>query len=349
MDDAQPPGWLLAEAGLEILPGDIRPREGRAWLAGRGGTRVVLRQQPAPGSDRLTDDVIWLHAFLTRLAGLGFPSPRPVPCFAGRSWTMAGGALWEVVSFLPGWVVGWAAEPSMEEIGALLARYHATARQIEVTSQRPTALPLAEVPQILLSGQLKAVHLDPGVTVVIRREAERLARDLDQTGHLVPERVVIHGDFTNHNVVADGTPPRATGVIDFAGAHAERPLADIGYGLWRSGRPRQDADDLDLARIVRFLRGYATVLPVSADEARSIPVYIRGRGLQMIAKRVRAGRAETGMLAQVQWLSAHGAALGNALAAAHRLTPVVAAVSGSRGWRRRQRRPGAGAGRRRPG
>ena len=265
MDDAQPPGWLLAEAGLEILPGDIRPREGRAWLAGRGGTRVVLRQQPAPGSDRLTDDVIWLHAFLTRLAGLGFPSPRPVPCFAGRSWTMAGGALWEVVSFLPGWVVGWAAEPSMEEIGALLARYHATARQIEVTSQRPTALPLAEVPQILLSGQLKAVHLDPGVTVVIRREAERLARDLDQTGHLVPERVVIHGDFTNHNVVADGTPPRATGVIDFAGAHAERPLADIGYGLWRSGRPRQDADDLDLARIVRFLRGYATVLPVSAD------------------------------------------------------------------------------------
>lgn len=277
---------------------------------------MVLRQQAAPRPDVLIEDVTWLHAFLTRLAGLRFPSPRPVPGFAGRSWTMAEGALWEVVSFLPGWVAGWAAEPAMEEIGALLARYHATARQIEVTSQRPTALPLAEVPPVLLSGRLEAVHLDPGVTALIRREAERLARDLDETGRLAPERVVIHGDFTNHNVIADGTPPRAAGVIDFAGAHLERPLADIGYGLWRSGRPRQEADSLDLARIARLVRGYATVLPVSADEARRIPVYIRGRGLQMIAKRVRAGRAEAGMLAEVQWLSAHGAAVGDALAAA---------------------------------
>jgi Ser/Thr protein kinase RdoA (MazF antagonist) len=320
MDHPLPPSWLLADAGLEILPGDIRPREGRAWLAGCGGTCVVLRQPPVPGPGtadaELTADVIWRHAFLTRLAGLGFPSPRPVPCFAGRSWTMADGVLWEVVSFLPGRVAGWAAEPAMEEIGALLGRYHATVRRIEMTGQRPTALPLAEVPSVLLSGQLEAVRLDPGLTAIIGREAERLARDLDQTGHLAGERVVIHGDFTNHNVIADGTPPRAAGVIDFAGAHVERPLADIGYGLWRSGRPRQEADHLDLARIARFLRGYATVLPVSADEARSIPVYIRGRGLQMIAKRVRAGRAEAGMLAEVRWLSANAAAVGDALAAA---------------------------------
>jgi hypothetical protein len=45
-------------------------------------------------------------------------------------------------------------------------------------------------------------------------------------------------------------------------------------------------------------------------------VYLRGRGLQMIAKRVRAGRPETGMLAQVAWLSAHKAAVAEALAAA---------------------------------
>jgi Ser/Thr protein kinase RdoA (MazF antagonist) len=313
---AEPPGWLLADAGLEILPGDVRPRQGRAWLAGWGGIRVVIRQQAASGPDVRAEDVTWLHAFLTRLAGLGFPSPRPVPCFAGRSWTMAEGALWEVVSFLPGWVAGWAAKPAMEEIGALLARYHDTVRQIEVTGQRPTALPLAEVPAVLRSSRLEAVHLDPDVAAIIRREAERLARDLDETGHLAPERVVIHGDFTNHNVIAAGTPPRATGVIDFAGAHVERPLADIGYGLWRSGRPRQEADSLDLARIARFVRGYAMVLPVSADQARRIPVYIRGRGLQMIAKRVRAGRAEAGMLAEVRWLSVHGAALGDALAAA---------------------------------
>lgn len=36
----------------------------------------------------------------------------------------------------------------------------------------------------------------------------------------------------------------------------------------------------------------------------------------MIAKRIRAGRAETGMLAQVQWLADNAGTLSDALAAA---------------------------------
>jgi len=36
----------------------------------------------------------------------------------------------------------------------------------------------------------------------------------------------------------------------------------------------------------------------------------------MIAKRVQAGRDETGMLAQVQWLSANAGPVGDAFAAA---------------------------------
>jgi hypothetical protein len=63
-------------------------------------------------------------------------------------------------------------------------------------------------------------------------------------------------------------------------------------------------------------RGVLRRTAVPADEARAIPVYMRGRGLQMIAKRVRAGRPETGMLAEVQWLGMNAAAVGDALAAA---------------------------------
>jgi Ser/Thr protein kinase RdoA (MazF antagonist) len=258
--------------------------------------------------------VAWLHEFLTRLATLGFPSPRPLPCFAGRSWVICGGTLWEIVSYLSGHAVGWDAEPTMEEIGALLARYHAAARRVPATGQRPGALPLADVPGVLLSGQLEAAHVDPDRAAVIRRHAEQLARDLDGTGHHTGERLVIHGDFTNDNVIADGRPAAATGVIDFALAHAETPLADIGYGLWRSGRPQPEADHLDLPRVARFLRGYASVIPLTADQARVIPVYMRGRGLQMIAKRVRAGRDKRGMLPEVQWLSAHAEAIADALA-----------------------------------
>jgi homoserine kinase type II len=305
---------------MQILPGEIRPREGRAWLVDWQGPRGILRQSAVPADAaslaRLTADVTWLHAFLARLAGLGFPSPRPLPSFDGESWTVTDGMLWEAISFLPGQAVGWAAEPSMEEIGALLGRYHVTIRRIGVTGQRPGALPLANVPPILLSPRLEASRVGSGHAAVIRDLAAQLARDISATRPLAGERVVIHGDFTNDNVIADGTPPRPVGVIDFALAHAETPLADIGYGLWRSGRPHEEADHLDLLRVQRFLRGYASIAPISAAEARVIPVYLRGRGLQMIAKRVRAGRADTRMLAEVQWLTAHAAAVGDALAAA---------------------------------
>ena len=307
---------ILSDAGLQLLPGEVRPREGRAWLVGWQGTRGVLRQLPVPvvsGTVRL-QDVTWLHGFLTRLAGLGFPSPRPLRCLDGKSWAMADGLLWEIVSFLPGHTIGWSAVPPMEEVGALLGRYHAIVRQIEVTSQRPDALPLADVSAVLLSRKLDVVPLEE--QAIIRQLAEQLACDLDGTGHQRRDRVVIHGDFTNDNVIADGTPPRATGVIDFANAHVETPLADVGYGLWRSGRPHERADDLDFSRARRFLHGYASIVPLSPDQASVIPVYLRGRGLQMIAKRVRAGRNETGMLAQVQWLSVNASAVADVLAAA---------------------------------
>jgi Ser/Thr protein kinase RdoA (MazF antagonist) len=316
VDVSGPPAAILREAGLAVLPGEIRPREGRAWPVDWRGTPGVLRQLPAPAPGPLIGGVAWRHAFLARLAGLGFPAPEPLPCFDGASWATGPGALWEVVSFLPGQVVGWAVEPPLEEIGALLARYHAAARQVAVAGQCPGALPLADVPAVLLSPRLEAAHVGRDLAAAIRRQAERLAGDLAGIARLTGEPVVIHGDFTNHNVIAAGTPPRAAGVIDFALAHAETPLADIGYGLWRSGRPRQDAGHLDLSRISRFVAGYAGTARLSADEARAVAVYLGGRGLQMIAKRVRAGRAETGMLAQVQWTSANAAAVGDALAGA---------------------------------
>ncbi len=311
MERPEPPGWVLRDA--VVVPGDVRPREGHAWLVDWHGTRGVLRSLPSPATpaelSRRTDDLAWLHRFLDWLAAAGFAAPRPLPAFDGRSWTAAGGALWELVSYLPGHVVGWADQPPMEEVGALLGRYHAAVRDYAPGCQRPNALPISLVPAILRGPRLRAAHVPPGVAGLICELAENLARDLADAAAVVRAPVVVHGDFTNHNVLADGTPPSTTGVIDFARAHVETPIADIGYGLWRSGRPHQEADHLDLTRVRRFVHGYASVVPVSADEASLIPAYLYGRGLQMIAKRVLAGSAETGMLSQVGWIRANAAAI----------------------------------------
>lgn len=125
--------------------------------------------------------------------------------------------------------------------------------------------------------------------------------------------LVIHGDFTNHNVIANGLPPRPVGVIDFERAHLEVPLADIGYGLWRSGRPHQDARHLDLARLKRFIRGYASTIPAPSGTAGALPVYLYGRGLQMIAKGAQAGHFATGIAAQVQWTANNAMAISDAV------------------------------------
>lgn len=321
---------FLDAASLTVVPGVIRVREAWAWMVEWRGVRGVLRAWPVSSQRtaraRRVEGVRWLHEFLDALSTFGFPSPRPLPCFGGRSWTLVGGLLWEIVSFLPGCVVGWGSQPPMEEIGALLARYHAVASRIEVTCQRPGAIPLAHVPRILLSRKLDAWCSDPEEAVAIRRLAERLAKDLETTHHPAAARIVIHGDFTNHNVLVSGIPPTPTGVIDYHLAHAEVPMADIGYGLWRSGRPQEDAHYLDLARCQQFIRGYAAVTQLSSRDARALPAFLYGRGLQMIAKRVQAGRGDTNLLAQVHWLSTNAPAIADAAAAAVRLPRLLSGL-----------------------
>lgn len=314
------PVGLLEQAGLVAVE-QLPARETCMWLVDWDGTLGVLRRlDPAPGwaaDADLAADAGWVHGFLSQLAGHGFPAPRPLPVFGQRSWTVTGAGVWEVVSFVPGDVVGWVSPVPMEAVGALLARYHAAACQVRVTSQRPIALPLAQVPAVLASAGPRTAGEAEQVRLV-QRLAGELAADLGRIGHDRLPRLVIHGDFTNHNVIAAGSrqPSRPCGVIDFALAHLEAPLADIGYGLWRSGRPYQQATWLDIPRVQRFVRGYASVRPLSGDDAAGIEVFVRGRGLQMLAKRTLAGSPDLSALRQVHWLSTHQQLIADAVAEA---------------------------------
>lgn len=310
------PARLLRHGRLVALQ-RLPARQDCLWLVDCDGTLGVLRRLDRPdwaADADMAADVEWVHGFLRQLAAGDFAAPRPLPVFGKRSWTETGTGAWEVVSFVPGEVVG-SADAPMEAVGALLARYHAAACQVPVASQRPVALALARVPAALASAERPAAA-EGEQTRLVRYLAGELAADLDRTGQGRMPQMIIHGDFTNHNVTATGQPPRPTGVIDFALAHLESPLADIGYGLWRSGRPYDTATSLDMRRVQRLVRGYASVRPLSADDAVVIEMFMRGRGLQILAKRVLAGRPDLRPLAQVQWLSTHRQLVTEALATA---------------------------------
>jgi Ser/Thr protein kinase RdoA (MazF antagonist) len=141
-----------------------------------------------------------------------------------------------------------------------------------------------------------------------------LAADLDRIRHNRAPRLVIHGDFTTHNVVATGRPPVATGVIDFALAYVEAPLADIGFGLWRSGRPHQRASHLDLRKARDFVSGYCQRRPLAPEAAQAVAVYLRARGIQQAIKGRIRGRSPGRRLAErIRWLSAHRPAVEDCL------------------------------------
>jgi Ser/Thr protein kinase RdoA (MazF antagonist) len=302
---------VLDRGGLVLLPRRFAEREARLWLVAAGGERAVLRRlDPSlyrPDEATMADRD-WLHSFLARLAGTRFPAPRPVPAFEGTSCIVHAGAVWELLTFLEGEEIGWRPGPPLEAMGALLGRLHDVAAGVVTPVQRPTALPLADVPPML-----------EGAAPLAALGAE-LGRRLDEIGHAEGVRALVHGDFTAHNVLARGQPMTPTGVIDFGLAHVEVPLADVGFGLWRSGRPHQGAAMIDSARARSFVRGYARLRPVTEDEARAVPVHILGRGLQMMGKRLRAGQVPE-VPPLVEWLLVNSDRLAGELAAEVRSLP----------------------------
>jgi hypothetical protein len=201
---------------------------------------------------------------LGKLSDLGFPAPAPLPAFAGSSWAVAGGQLWQVVSFIPGEVVGWDGEPGLHEIGALLGRFHLAARQIGVAGQRPAALPLADVPPILLSPQLEAAGVGAERASAVRTQAESLARDLAAAR----ARLASTSSFM-------ATSPGTMSLP--LGSRAERPASSTSPGRTRSARSPTSATACGAAGarsrtpITSTCRGSASSSGAMRATVRSLP------------------------------------------------------------------------------
>ena len=304
-------GWLhdsdLPRSVVEAA--DLRPEtvarlpwRRPLWRVETGGMVAILHRFPA---HRTSSDLAWEHAFLRRLHQVGFPAPAPVPAFGGRSWASIDGTLWGLVTFLPGRALNWEARPDLASVGTFMARYHDAVAGLTPAAARPGTFALDVLPSLAPWDRLPAAVGGPAAARRLRSYLDQLPEELAACGHHNAPRVVIHADFTTPNVLIDGDPPTITGLIDFALAYEEAALADIGFGLWQSGRPEPAATALDLARVAAFIGGYARVRPLSPGDAPALALYLKARGLQLIVKWVSQGVGDCAItLERVDWLAA---------------------------------------------
>jgi len=280
---------LLPSPPQRVAPLDER---GQPWLVQYGSSNAVLRRYPPeryPPAASL-NHVRWLHDFLRGLASTGFPAPLPVNDLAGVSLMVVGGAIWELLTYLPGRVLGWCRRDALWQTGDIIARFHAASEQVSSADQRPGALPLPDCWPATRS---------------IQKLVQQFHDQLDVPSYATARRCVIHGDPTSHNVLVRGRPSRPSGLIDFTLAYREAASADLAFALWRSGRPAQHALDYDLSRVASLVRGYHRVRRLEPGEAALIPVLMLGRGLQMLTRLESRGQNDAALLGRLTWVSSH--------------------------------------------
>jgi Ser/Thr protein kinase RdoA (MazF antagonist) len=282
---------LIERPSLSAQPLDPR---GQPWLLEAADWRAVLRHLPPrryPPAESLPH-VEWLHRFLERLAPVGVATPRPLPELAGASIAVVDGALWELLSYVPGRALAWDPRVPLETAGGMLASFHLASREVSTPEQRPGALPLEDC--------------YPAAAGALASEFQRDLADLDQAS---VDWCVLHADCTVANMLVSGEPPTTCGLIDFALAQLGPPEADISFALWVTGRTAQPQRHLDFARVRAFVSGYHRVRPLTAWAATAIPVYLVGRGMQLLTRIERAGGRDDVQLERLRWLHAHRAEL----------------------------------------
>lgn len=258
---------------------------GRPWFVRYGSREAILRRNDPTRfrafqfpPERALASIGWLHEFLRDLATSGFIAPEPIGDLGGKSIAMVDGAIWELLSYVPGRPMDWS-DVEMYEAGRLLARFHESSIAVPSRSQRPGSLPVETC---------RPTHSEA------RKLTAQLENELADIGHQSAARAVVHGDATQSNVVVSDA--RTFHLIDFALAYQEALLFDLGSALWRNGRSGPDTVTYEPTRIGTFVRGYDAVRRLAPAESRAVVVYMKGRGIQLQHRlELRQGSDETVM------------------------------------------------------
>lgn len=295
----------------------MRLRDCEAWLTMVGSDRCVLkRYRPSfrnPSSPGHFADVAWVHQLLSDLTALGASVPRPIKIFDGASLTTYDGCIWDIVSYREGEIIGWSKSPSLTDVGRFVAEYHEIASAVSLRSQRPISFAVRTLQDVLHDVRGRGASMPAGVEMVEQALCDVLAElaPLSSTD-LLP----IHGDLTTHNVVYDPKSLTICGAIDFANAHVEDSIADLAYGLWRSGRRSQAGRSLDLRRVSAMVAGYRAIRYIPDSAVEAFPLFLRARGVQMAVKQLWREDPVKSLPAELAWIASHHDEIVSAVAGA---------------------------------
>jgi len=299
---------LLAAYGLgDIL--DITHHSGTAaptWRVTTSRGTWLLRTRGARTS---TDEAIAFdHGLRRHLVANGIPTAAPVPTKEEKTFTRHEDKAYEVYAFLEGKPYGAAPPEAVIHASSTLARFHlvastyAAARRSASLAQYGT-LGFPETSERMEDPLLLEKVYEWVETLRVFRDYEAEAetcrkwirRLLDAFGREVYDglpHALTHGDYTPANLIFDDSG-QVAGIFDFDWARWAARVRDVADGMYFFSADRRsplqpsdiwsltDTADFQVERCVYWLRAYAEISPLTAEEIQSIPLAFAARWLSI--------------------------------------------------------------------
>jgi len=300
----RPDIWQQVLAEYDVGPANqVRTGGGTAApkvvVTTTSGRYLLRRRRPEMSDDAI---VAFDHAVIAAVADVGLPVARPLPTRHGRTWVQQDGCAYELFPFIEGlqrFTYG-----NRVQIGAAartLARFHGATASLQVPPQKrwPREHLISTMAETLagaLAGRgANERYLAEALTLL--SSARRLEAELSTGVVAALPHTVTHGDFTPANVQFRGDA--VGGVFDFDWVSHQPRLQDIGEALQFFSFPRRhdlDPDSIwslveawqpDLGAASVFLAAYQGETPLTAAEAKALPLFMRETWLGV---RIRAMR-----------------------------------------------------------
>ena len=235
--DATAAFGLLAEAGVQIAPGEVRiePRDNR-WAAHLPDERMAWFPMNVAGADYLAKEARVLALLADRC---WFAVPRVL---------FASPAGWQLRRMVSGMFDPWClyrrtrqdrglARRTGQSIGAILAAQHAAVQAADVAGWLPEGPPWPEPLEVIRTNLPRVID----DAAMLRRIGHALSRyEATEAGHA--DRVLVHGDLGFHNLALDPATDAVCGVFDYGDASWSDRHQDFRYLVFPEGADEAELD-----------------------------------------------------------------------------------------------------------